>query len=107
MRSRARRLLSWTFIVTFFLIAPAIILSTAGYRYNFATRRIERTGVMIVETRPTGAMVTLNGERQVDDTPARLPSLSPGTYDLRVEKIGYHIWEKNVAIESRSTAFVN
>lgn len=107
MPSRARRLLSWTFIIAFFLIAPAIIFSTAGYRYNFGTHRLERTGVMLVETRPPGAAVSLNGELQKDDTPARLPSLSPGAYDLRVEKIGYHAWEKSIVVESRSTAFVN
>lgn len=107
MPSRARRLLSWTFIIAFFLIAPAIILSTAGYRYNFATRRLERTGVMVVESRPAGATITLNGERVSAETPARLPNLSPGAYDLRVEKAGYRPWEKSVTVESRSTAFLN
>jgi hypothetical protein len=107
MVSRTRRLLSWTFIIAFFVIAPAIIFSTAGYRYNFTKHRIERTGVMIVVSRPEAAAITLNGERQKADTPARLPDLTPGTYDLRVEKIGYHPWEKTVTIESRATAFVN
>lgn len=107
MPSRTRRLLSWTFIIAFFLIAPAIIFSTAGYRYNFSKHRIERTGVMIVVSRPEAATISLNGERQDADTPARLSDLTPGLYDLRVEKIGYHPWEKSVTVESRSTTFVN
>lgn len=107
MHPRARRLLSWTFILAFFLIAPAIILSTAGYRYNFTKHRIERTGVMVVESRPEGATVALNGERRRSGTPARLPNLTPGAYDVRVEKAGYHAWEKSVPVESRSTSFVN
>ena len=75
MHPRARRLLSWTFIVAFFVIAPAIIFTTAGYRYNFSKKRFERTGVLVVESRPTGASVTLGGEPQKGSTPARIAQL--------------------------------
>lgn len=107
MNPRARRFLSWTFILAFFLIAPAIIFSTAGYRYNFTTHKIERTGVLIVESRPEGAAVWLNGKLQKSSTPARLQKLAPGSYDLRVEKTGYLGWKKMVTIESSETTFLN
>ncbi len=106
MHLRARRILGWAFIASFLLIAPAIIFSTAGYRYNFGKRRIERTGVMVLESRPQGASIFLNGVLRKETTPAHLSGLLPGTYDVRVEKPGYHAWEKNVPIESRSTSFV-
>lgn len=107
MNPRARRFLSWAFILTFFLLAPAIILSTAGYRYNFERGRLERTGVVIVETRPTGASVNLNGKLQNAQTPARLGRITPGTYAVRVEKSGYHAWMKTVSVGSRETVFLN
>lgn len=107
MNPRARRILRRTFIAAFFIIAPAIILSTAGYRYNFSRQRFERTGVMLVETRPTGATVSLGGKIQKPQTPARLQKLSPGPYDVRVEKAGYRAWEKSVAVRSRETTFLN
>ncbi|HTK60564.1 MAG TPA: PEGA domain-containing protein [Candidatus Baltobacteraceae bacterium] len=107
MNPRARRILRRTFIAAFFIVAPAIILSTAGYRYNFSRQRFERTGVMLVETRPEGASVALNGEPQKPETPARLQKLSPGPYAVRVEKPGYRAWEKTVTVQSRETTFLN
>lgn len=107
MNPRARRLIRRTFIAAFFIVAPAIILSTAGYRYNFLRQRFERTGVMLVETRPEGGTVILNGKLQKSETPARLQKLSPGPYTIRVEKPGYHSWEKSVAVQSRVTTFLN
>jgi len=107
MNPRARRLIRRTFIAAFFIVAPAIILSTAGYRYNFLRQRFERTGVMLVESRPEGASVVLNGKPQKSETPARLQKLSPGPYAVRVEKPGYHAWEKSVAVQSRVTTFLN
>lgn len=107
MHPRARRLLRRTFIAAFFLIAPAIILSTAGYRYNFSKNRLERTGALLVESRPDGASVTLNGKPQKSVTPARLQKLTPGTYAVKVAKVGYHAWEKSVRVESSVTAFLN
>lgn len=107
MSPRARRLIRRTFIAAFFIIAPAIILSTAGYRYNFSRQRFERTGVLIVESRPEGGSVSLNGKLQDDQTPARLQKLSPGPYAVRVEKPGYHAWEKAVTVQSRDTTFLN
>jgi len=107
MNPRARRILRRTFIAAFFIIAPAIILSTAGYRYNFSRQRFERTGAMLVETRPADASVSLGGVPQKSLTPARLQGLSPGPYSVRVEKPGYLAWEKTVSVRSRETTFLN
>lgn len=107
MNPRARRLLRRIFIAAFFLIAPAIILSTAGYRYNFSRQRFERTGVMTVESRPEGAAIRLDGKLQDQETPARLQRLTPGPYAVRVEKSGHHAWEKSVIVRSRTTTFLN
>lgn len=107
MNPRARRILRRTFIAAFFIVAPAIILSTAGFRYNSSRHRFERTGVMIVESRPEGAAVSLSGKLQKSETPSRLQKLSPGPYAVRVEKAGYLPWEKTVAVRSRETTFLN
>ncbi len=107
MNSHARRFLSWTFIITFFVLAPVIILSTAGYRYNFERGRLERTGVVVVESRPAGASISLNGKPQKAETPAHLGKVTPGTYAVRVEKAGYQSWTKTVSVGSRETVFLN
>ncbi|MFA5854097.1 MAG: PEGA domain-containing protein [Patescibacteria group bacterium] len=107
MNPRARQFLSWTFIVTFFLLAPAVILSTAGYRYNFTRGRLERTGVVVVETRPAGASISLNNKPQKTETPTQISKVTPGTYTVRVEKANYHPWTKTVTVGSRESVFLN
>ncbi|WKZ29580.1 MAG: PEGA domain-containing protein [Patescibacteria group bacterium] len=107
MNPRARRFLRWTFIATFFVLAPAVILSTAGYRYNFARGRVERTGVVVLDTRPTGASISLNGKLQKTETPTQLGKVTPGTYVVRVEKANYHPWSKTVSVGSRESVFLN
>lgn len=107
MDPRARRFLRRSFIAAFFLVAPAVILSTSGYRFNPASRRFERTGVMIVESRPEGAAIFVDGRDMGRETPARLQKLSPGSYGVRVEKAGYRSWEKSVTVGSRQTTFLN
>lgn len=107
MSPRNRAFLRWAFIIIFLIIAPVIILSTAGYRFNFGTRRLERTGVIVVDTVPSGASISLNGRLEKPTTPARLARVSPGTYRVRIEKIGFHPWEKDIAVDESQTLFLN
>lgn len=107
MSPRNRAFLRWAFVIIFLIIAPVIILSTAGYRFNFGTRRLERTGVIVVDTVPSGASVSLNGRLEKPLTPARLTRVSPGTYRVRIEKTGFRPWEKDIAVDESQTLFLN
>lgn len=107
MTPRARRLLRWAFILTFLTVAPAIILSTAGYRYNFDRGRLERTGVLTVDTAPEGATIYVNDRRHGDPTPTRVQRLSPGRYRVRVEKAGFRDWTRTVEVQSRTSTFLD
>lgn len=107
MHLRARRILSALFFLLFILATPAIIISTAGYRYNFIKGRLERTGVMFVSTKPSNARVFLNDKEEKSLTPTRVRHLLPGKYDVRIEKDGYRPWTRTVEIRSRETSFLN
>lgn len=107
MHRRVRRVLSLLFILTFLVAAPALIISTAGYRYNFLKGRIERTGVLFVSSKPSGAHIVLNGADTDKSTPSRVRRLLPGTYEVVLEKDGYRPWKKTVEIRSRETTFLN
>ena len=106
MHPRARRLLGWFFILTFLFITPVIILSTAGYRYNFTKKRLERTGVLYVETVPSGAKIGLSGRTTEKTSPTRITRLLPGTYDIGLNKEGFRPWSKKVEIFSSQTTFL-
>jgi hypothetical protein len=105
MTPRARRLLRWATILAFLILAPAIILSTAGYRYNFAKRRLERTGTLFIGTVPQGARVTVNGRALKDETPVSAAHLTPGRYVVRIAKAGFREWAETVDVRSAVTAF--
>ncbi len=88
-------------------LQPSLNLGHGEMTHDRVAIGVERTGVMIVESRPEGAAITLNGKVQDSETPARVQKLSPGPYAVRVEKPGYHAWEKTASIRSRETTFLN
>ena len=89
-------------IAVFCIAAPAIILYTAGYRYDFKTQKIKQTGVISIDVLPRSAAVFLNDVRIQKSLPIRLPNRAPGAYRLRIEADGYKPWEKDITVESKS-----
>lgn len=107
MNKTKRAILRWSFIGSFLLITPIVVLMTAGYRFNPGKIRLERTGVVIVDSEPRGATVSLNGRQVKPSTPTKAVRVFPGSYRLRLEKDGFRPWEKDITIESGQTTFVN
>jgi hypothetical protein len=54
-------------------------------------------GTMVVETRPSGARVFLDG-REVGTTPLDLPKVSAGSHVVRLELEGYSRWTASVQV---------
>lgn len=104
MRLRYQRMLYITFILAFIIAAPAIILYTAGYRYDFKNNRLQKTGILYLDSEPNGALIFLNGKFE-NKTPMRFNRLLPGDYDVEIEKTGYHTWKKKLAVKSNLTTF--
>ncbi len=109
------------FIILFVVITFFVALYAAGYtikkqwppRFNSL---FEKTGMLIVDSSPTGATVFLNDEKinksflinwQKNEvqTPAKIKNLVPGKYTLKLEKEGYWPLEKKIEIRSGQTSF--
>lgn len=109
------------FIILFVVITFFVALYAAGYtikkqwppRFNSL---FEKTGMLIVDSSPTGAIVFLNDEKinksflinwQKNEvqTPAKIKNLIPGKYTLKLEKEGYWPLEKKIEIKSGQTTF--
>jgi len=90
MTLQKRRILYSFFILLFLIIAPILIFYSLGYRYNFIKGNIEKTGVVFLKSFPKSAKIYLNNELQSDKTPTQITNLLSNTYDVRVEKEGYH-----------------
>jgi dipeptidyl aminopeptidase/acylaminoacyl peptidase len=105
MNRRQRRLIKLAFMAVFLLTAPAVILSTAGYRYNWSKGRLEKTGIIKFVSKPSGAQIWLNGRLLPHTTPVSEFRLLPEDYHIRLEKPGYHPWEKQLEVQSATTTF--
>jgi len=104
MKLRLRRTLYLTFITLFIVIVPLITLYAAGYSYNFKRNKIEKTGILYIESKPKDALIYINGKYQAN-TPKRFSRLLPDIYQVNVEKNGYYPWQKKLEVKSNSTTF--
>ena len=105
MTLRFRRITYIIFIIIFLVVTPAIILYAAGYRYNFQKHKLQKTGILILKSRPEGAQIYLNGDLQESNTPAHLANLVPEDYLIKIEKEGLYPWQKTLPVRSRTTTF--
>jgi hypothetical protein len=55
------------------------------------------TGVLVVESRPPGAIVTING-RPSGTTPATIAALAPGDYRVSLSLAGYQPFATTVRV---------
>ena len=105
MKLKYQRLLYSTFFLIFFTIVPVLALYSAGYRYDFKRNRLEKTGILYIESKPKEAMVYLDGQYK-NTTPSRLTKLLPGKYNVEVRKDDYYPWISEVEVKSNLTTFL-
>ncbi len=105
MTLRSRRIIYIIFILLFLVITPTIILYTTGYRYDFRKHKIQKTGILILKSKPEGGQIYLNNKFRKEVTPARIANLLPGDYAIKIEKENYYPWEKTLPVLSRLTTF--
>lgn len=93
-------------ILSFFVIAPLVILYTAGFRYDFDEKLVETTGVLSIDVETENITITVNDIEVYDSNPLRLPQLAPDLYSITIEKPGYHSWNQTVQVHSNQTTYV-
>lgn len=108
MKLRNRFLLIGTGAVLFCLVTPFLVLYAQGYKIDFATRKLLKTGSLVAKTEPTKAVLELNGKIQPkSETPATVRFLLPGDYDVTLKKDGYQPWTKRLSIKSELVTWTN
>lgn len=102
-----RRVLPWIFVLTFLVVAPALVFYTAGYRWNPKKEKVERQGTMIVDSTPQDAKIFINDKLQSKTTPLTMQNVTPGRYTIRIEKEGYSSWQKQLEVFPELVTFAN
>jgi hypothetical protein len=89
----------------FFLIAPAVVLYSQGWRFDPQTKHFTKTGAFFFKITPKTAQIYLNDKltKKTDflSGTAYIENLLPKKYKVTVRKTGYLNWEKNLEIKEQ------
>jgi len=108
MNIRTRRIIMYSFILVFLILAPLVIFYASGYRFDFKRYKILKTGTLMVEAKDIKkADLYLNGKLYEEkfDEKMYIYNLLPGEYEVKMEKEGYYPWQKNIYVYSSITSF--
>ena len=96
---KRKRAIVFYFSVFLFLILFPIILSySLGYKIDFKKLKVYKTGILYINSRPTGASIYINGKLHTDLTPAQIEEMKPGIYKIEVKREGFYSWERNLVV---------
>lgn len=87
------------------LATVSLVAYGQGYTYDFKSGRIIRTGLVIIQSTPGGAQVSLNGKKLNKKTTYR-QSFEQGRYEFALAKDGFHPWKKTFEIVASEVALV-
>ncbi len=107
MKRPVRTVLFAAFITLFLVGAPAVVLYTAGYRYNPRNGHIVRTGVLSVSSTPRGAHILFDNVDTGRTTPYVFNRITPGAYQVTLTHDDYHTYVDDVIVESGKSAYVS
>lgn len=83
-------------------IATVVLVYIAnGYYVDRGTGQVIQNGLVYIDSRPGGASVYLNNEKQRGTTDSRLV-LPAGKYDISLGKGGYRDWRRNLVLDGGS-----
>ncbi len=105
-----RRIIYIFFIIAFLVITPSVCFYAAGYKIG-PHLRLQKTGSLVLETKPKGAQIYLNGKiqrnfikkflnptRSYITTPTKIKRLQPGEYKVKLTLPNYWPWQKKITI---------
>ncbi|MEK7630888.1 MAG: hypothetical protein AAB417_02580 [Patescibacteria group bacterium] len=105
MTKHRRRILFWTLTSLFLLSGIPLIFYSFGYRLDRESvkwRIVRAGGLSLAPTPTTGVRIfvdnTLERETNIFSRELFLQGLTPRKYRVRLEKDGYHTWEKTLRV---------
>lgn len=97
--SKHRVIFSVVIALLILVFAAVAIFWARGFKPNFRNGSIDRTGLIVASSIPTGASVYLD-DRLTSATDTNIAFLDPKTYKVKIQKDGYTTWEKEVEVKA-------
>lgn len=92
--------LLWVIILLVIVcVAAYLIIFANGYKINYRSWKIEKTGMIYLKSEPKEVEVWINGELKSDKTPYKYAEIFPGKYELRLVKYGFTDWSYTFEVE--------
>ncbi|MFA6495093.1 MAG: hypothetical protein WC246_01140 [Candidatus Paceibacterota bacterium] len=98
-----RKKLFFIFVALFCVIGVGLLYYTLGYRVDFSTWHLQKTGALYIETSLRPVSILLNGQSYQDKSSfiqrgTFISTVLPKRYRLVIGKDGYAPYEKNIII---------
>lgn len=107
-RQLIKRLFLYVLVGGLFLLTTSIALIwVQGYRINWQTFRIQKTGLIIIHSSPEQVDVFINDRLVANRTPVRLAYQLPGTYEIGLSKPSFQHWRKVIRVEEGQAASID
>lgn len=100
MDKRTRLLISIASMVILVLGTVIGVLLVQGYTLDTKTKKVVQTGVLVVNSVPSGAQIFID-DRYQDITNTSISFLPSRKYQIRLTKEGYIPWEKEMEIDNK------
>ena len=101
-----RRTLMITLILSFFVLSTILIFSTSGYQYDFQQKAVLATGVLSMDIETDDTRVFLDNLELSQSKEIRKTDLTPGIYQVHVEKQGHHSFKHTLKIQDNKTTYI-
>lgn len=86
-------------ILAFLIVATYVVLFATGYKFDWTTKTLKKTGFLLMETYPKGANLKVAGKKS-GTTPITVKRLLPGDYLVEMDKSDYRSWTGTLSVES-------
>lgn len=106
MTSKTRYGLIFGGLLIFSIGAPSLVLFVQGKKISLEHGHTELTGILAVETDPSGASIVINDIPE-KETPGAVRFLKTGDYSVKLTKKGYRTWQKTLSVVAGKVTHIN
>lgn len=103
MTQHTRQIFVASLITVSAISLPLILLYGSGYRINWNTYALQRTGSILVQTIPKNSVLTIFERNEHIETPTLVNHLPPQRYSLKITKENYAQWSSTADVKTNYT----
>jgi len=107
---RTRTILFFICVFLVVLISPLVVFYCQGYRFDFQTNKVTKTGGIFLDVNPKQVEIYIDGElvKRTDSFfgSVLIDNLLPKKYKVEVKKDGYFLWEKALEVKEKGVTEV-